>query len=80
MPVELLANFMSEFWVFQKEHLYGKPDWEKILKDATALGEKYNNDYCKGCILWCVDFIEHIKDGRKSVGTLDKLYEGLKKR
>lgn len=79
LPVELLAEFMSEFWEFQKKHLYGKPNWQKIVEEALALGEKYNNDYCKGHILWCVDFIEHIKDGRQSVGTLDALYERFKK-
>lgn len=79
MPVELLAEFMTEFWEFQRKHLYGKPDWDVILREANALAEKYDNDYCKGHILWCVDFIEHIKDGRQSVGTLEALYERLRK-
>ena len=87
MPIEILAEFMNEFWEYMKKYYDPVDDesfWEALVKEGEALGNKYGNYFAKGMIMVCVDDIE--RRWKEQTGSqyiksilLDTLYERLRK-
>lgn len=87
MPIEILAEFMNEFWEYMKKYHDPVDDesfWETLVKEGEALGNKYGNYFAKGMIMVCVDDIERRwkeQTGSRYIKSilLDTLYERLRK-
>ena len=87
MPIEILAEFMTEFWEYMKKYHDPVDDesfWEALVKEGETLGNKYGNYFAKGMIMVCVDDIE--RRWKEQAGSryiksilLDTLYERLRK-
>lgn len=55
-------KFMKKFWIPENEDLY----WESVVSEADKIMQRYGDDFCQGCILFVLDYLEW--KGQKDTG------------
>lgn len=69
-----LAEFLSEFWEFEKKH-YKTTDWQGMVNDANRLLEKYSVNLTKEIVLAAIHDIEMRARRRNDYEPVRILYE-----
>lgn len=56
-----ISEFMSAFWVLVKKYWIPEAEdeyWEAVMREASSLGRKYPDRFCKLQILAYLDYLE----------------------